>query len=199
MGNVITLFKLLTMNLQHNAMKLKIFAIIPFLLAMMGTTDISRIYDTEATTIDGEEVTLEKYAGDVLLIVNTASECGFTPQYEGLQELYEEYSDEGLTVLGFPANNFGGQEPGSDEEILQFCEVNYGVDFPMFSKVSVKGGDIHPLFDYLTSAENNDFEGEINWNFEKFLIDRNGNLIRRFRSKVEPMSRELTSSVEELL
>lgn len=166
---------------------------------LMGSTDINRIYDTEATTIDGEEITLEKYAGDVLLIVNTASECGFTPQYEGLQELHEEYSDRGLTVLGFPANNFGGQEPGSDEEILQFCEVNYGVDFPMFSKVSVKGEDIHPLFDYLTTTENEDFTGEIKWNFEKFLVDRNGNLIRRFRSKTEPMSEEITGSIKNLL
>jgi len=187
------------MNLQHNDMKLKIFIIIPFLLLMMGATEIKTIYETEATTIDGEEITLEKYAGDVILIVNTASECGYTPQYKGLQELYETYSDQGLTILGFPANNFGGQEPGSDEEILQFCEVNYGVEFPMFSKVSVKGGDIHPLFNYLTTTENEDFEGEINWNFEKFLIDRNGNLIRRFRSKVEPMSDELTGSISDLL
>jgi glutathione peroxidase len=150
-------------------MKLKIFIIIPFLLLMMGATEIKTIYETEATTIDGEEITLEKYAGDVILIVNTASECGYTPQYKGLQELYETYSDQGLTILGFPANNFGGQEPGSDEEILQFCEVNYGVEFPMFSKVSVKGGDIHPLFNYLTTTENEDFEGEINWNFEKLF------------------------------
>jgi len=180
-------------------MKLKIFVIIPFLLLMMGATDNNRIYNTEATTIDGEDITLEKFEGDVILIVNTASECGYTPQYKGLQELYETYSDQGLTILGFPANNFGGQEPGSDEEILQFCEVNYGVEFPMFSKVSIKGDDVHPLFSYLTSAENEDFTGEINWNFEKFLIDRNGNLIRRFRSKVEPMSSELTGSVKDLL
>jgi len=180
-------------------MKLKIFTIIPFLLIMMGSTDTTRIYDAEATTIEGDDITLEKFAGDVILIVNTASECGYTPQYKGLQELYETYSDQGLTILGFPANNFGGQEPGSDEEILQFCEVNYGVEFQMFSKVSVKGDDIHPLFDYLTSTENKDFRGEIKWNFEKFLVDRNGNLIRRFRSSVEPMSSELTGSVEDLL
>jgi len=180
-------------------MKLKIFAIIPLLLSMMASIDINQIYDAEATTIDGENITLEKYAGDVILIVNTASKCGYTPQYKGLQELYETYSEEGLTVLGFPANNFGGQEPGSDEEILQFCEVNYGVEFQMFSKVSVKGDDIHPLFDYLTSTENQDFEGGIKWNFEKFLVDRNGNLVRRFRSSVKPMSNELTSSVKELL
>jgi glutathione peroxidase len=180
-------------------MKLKIFTIIPLLLLMTQPAEDSKIYDTEAKTINGEEITLNEYAGDVLLIVNTASECGYTPQYEGLQELYETYSDQGLTILGFPANNFGGQEPGSDEEILQFCEVNYGVEFPMFSKVSVKGNDIHPLFDYLTSTENEDFKGEIRWNFEKFLVDRNGNLVRRFRSAVEPMSDELTGSITDLL
>ena len=166
---------------------------------MTQPAEESKIYDTEAKTINGEEITLSEYAGDVLLIVNTASECGYTPQYKGLQELYETYSDQGLTILGFPANNFGGQEPGSDEEILQFCEVNYGVEFPMFSKVSVKGNDIHPLFDYLTNTENEDFEGEIRWNFEKFLVDRNGNLVRRFRSGVEPMSSELTGSITDLL
>ena len=180
-------------------MKLKIFTIIPLLLLMTQPAEDSKIYDTEAKTINGEEITLNEFAGDVLLIVNTASECGYTPQYEGLQELYETYSDQGLTILGFPANNFGGQEPGSDEEILQFCEVNYGVEFPMFSKVSVKGNDIHPLFDYLTSTENEDFKGEIRWNFEKFLVDRNGNLVRRFRSAVEPMSDELTRSITDLL
>lgn len=157
------------------------------------------VYQYELNTINGENISLSDYEGELLLIVNTASECGFTPQYEGLQELYETYSDQGLEILGFPANNFGGQEPGSDEEIAQFCELNYGVTFPMFSKVSVKGEDQHPLFEYLTSAENPDFKGEISWNFEKFLIDRNGNVVRRFKSKVEPMSGELTNAVTEYL
>lgn len=157
------------------------------------------VYQYELNTINGENISLSDYEGELLLIVNTASECGFTPQYEGLQELYETYSDQGLEILGFPANNFGGQEPGSDEEIAQFCELNYGVTFPMFSKVSVKGEDQHPLFEYLTTAENPDFKGEISWNFEKFLIDRNGNVVRRFKSKVEPMSGELTNAVTEYL
>lgn len=157
------------------------------------------VYQYELNTINGENISLSDYEGELLLIVNTASECGFTPQYEGLQELYETYSDQGLEILGFPANNFGGQEPGSDEEIAQFCELNYGVTFPMFSKVSVKGEDQHPLFEYLTSAENPDFKGEISWNFEKFLIDRNGNVVRRFKSRVEPMSGELTNAVTEYL
>lgn len=167
---------------------------------LMTTTERAEtVYQYELNSIDGENISLSDYEGDLLLIVNTASECGFTPQYEGLQELYETYSEQGFKVLGFPANNFGGQEPGTDEEIAQFCEVNYGVTFPMFSKVSVKGEDQHPLFTYLTSAENPDFTGEISWNFEKFLVDRNGNVVRRFKSDVEPMSEELTSAIAENL
>lgn len=165
----------------------------------MGSVTIKTIYNYDLKTIKGNDTTLESYKGDVLLIVNTASECGYTPQYKGLQELHETYSGQGLKVLGFPANNFGGQEPGSEEEIIEFCEINYGVEFPLFSKVSVKGEDIHPLFDHLTTAENKDFTGEIKWNFEKFLIDRNGNLIRRFRSNVTPTGNELTESIKELL
>ena len=131
--------------------------------------------------------------------MNTASKCGYTPQYEGLQAIYEEFGDQGFTVLGFPANNFAGQEPGSDEEIAQFCEMNYGVTFPMFTKVSVKGDDIHPLFDFLTTAGNPDFTGDIGWNFEKFLVDGNGNLVRRFKSNVTPESDEITTAIRELL
>ena len=175
---------------------LLLIALLPFMATNERTEGV---YQYEMNSIDGENISLSDYEGEVILIVNTASECGFTPQYEGLQELYETYSDSGLEILGFPANNFGGQEPGSDEEIARFCEVNYGVSFPMFSKVSVKGDDQHPLFEYLTSAENPDFTGEISWNFEKFLIDRNGNVVRRFKSRVEPMSNTLTGALEELL
>ncbi|WP_246068258.1 glutathione peroxidase [Fodinibius sediminis] len=157
------------------------------------------VHDFSLSSIDGEETALSQYEGKVLLIVNTASECGFTPQYEGLQALYEKYSDEGLVVLGFPANNFGGQEPGTDEEIKRFCKVNYEVTFPMFSKISVKGDDQHPLFSYLTSAENPDFRGEIKWNFEKFLIDKEGKLSRRFRSDVKPQSNEILKAIDSAL
>lgn len=174
---------------------LLIFTSISFLMTI--TERAETVYQYELNSINGENISLSDYEGDLLLIVNTASECGFTPQYEGLQELYETYSDQGFKVLGFPANNFGGQEPGTDEEIAQFCEVNYGVSFTMFSKVSVKGEDQHPLFTYLTNAENPDFTGEISWNFEKFLVDRNGNVIRRFKSNVEPMSEELTNAITE--
>ncbi|MFO7800252.1 MAG: glutathione peroxidase [Rhodohalobacter sp.] len=172
--------------------------IIGSLLFMSISADTS-IYDFELNSISGDEVSLSEFEGNVLLIVNTASECGYTPQYEELQELYETYNDEGFYVLGFPANNFGGQEPGSDEEIAQFCELNYGVTFPMFSKISVKGDDQHPLYSYLTQVENPDFTGEIGWNFEKFLIDRNGNIVRRFKSNVTPTGDELTESLKELL
>lgn len=175
-----------------------ILLIIP--LFFMSTIERAEtVYQYELNSIDGENISLADFEGEVLLIVNTASECGFTPQYEGLQELYETYSDQGFKVLGFPANNFGGQEPGTNGEIAQFCQVNYGVSFPMFSKVSVKGDDLHPLFSYLTKAENPDFTGDISWNFEKFLIDRNGNVVRRFKSEVKPMSDELTSALQEVL
>ena len=172
--------------------------IIGSLLFMSISVDTS-IYDFELDSLSGDEVSLSEYEGNVLLVVNTASECGYTPQYKELQELYETYNEEGFYVLGFPANNFGGQEPGSDEEIAQFCELNYGVTFPMFSKISVKGDDQHPLYQYLTQADNPDFTGEIGWNFEKFLIDRNGNIVRRFKSNVTPMGDELTESLKDLL
>ncbi|WP_322569546.1 glutathione peroxidase [Rhodohalobacter sp.] len=172
--------------------------IIGSLLFMSISADTS-IYDFELNSLSGEEISLSEFEGNVLLIVNTASECGYTPQYKELQELYETYNDKGFYVLGFPANNFGGQEPGSDEEIAQFCELNYGVTFPMFSKISVKGDDQHPLYNYLTQVDNPDFTGEIGWNFEKFLVDRNGNIVRRFKSNVTPMGDKLTQSLEELL
>lgn len=159
-------------------------------------SDVDSVHEFELENIEGEPTSLSTYEGKVLLIVNTASECGYTPQYEGLQALYEKYKDRGFEVLGFPANNFGGQEPGTDEEIKKFCSVNYSVTFPLFSKISVKGEDQHPLFRFLTSAENPDFKGEIKWNFEKFLVNKNGELVHRFRSPVEPRSEEITGAIE---
>jgi len=166
-----------------------------------GAADITSdsVYEFKPTNIDGKETSLSQFKDKVLLIVNTASECGYTPQYEGLQALYETYKDRGFVVLGFPANNFGGQEPGTDKEIKQFCKVNYEVKFPMFSKISVKGKDQHPLFGYLTAADNPDFTGDIKWNFEKFLIDKNGKLIRRFRSATKPQSDDITRAIEKSL
>jgi glutathione peroxidase len=151
----------------------------------------SSVYDFKLKTIDGEGFSLAKYKGKKVLIVNTASKCGFTPQYAELQKLADQYQGK-VVVVGFPANNFGQQEPGNALEIKTFCQKNYGVTFPLSQKVSVKGDDIDPLFKYLTEAPNPDFTGEIKWNFEKFLIDENGNLIHRFRSAVKPLSPELT-------
>jgi glutathione peroxidase len=165
----------------------------------LNDNEQTSIYNFEMTDIDGNEVSLSEYKGNVIMVVNVASKCGFTPQYEGLQNIYDKYKDEGFVILGFPANNFKGQEPGSDEEIKQFCTLEYGVEFPMFSKVSVKGEDQSELFRYLTAQPNPDFEGEIKWNFEKFLIDKNGSLKRRFRSNVKPESDELISAIKEEL
>ncbi len=153
------------------------------------------VYDFAIKSIDGKELNLAQFKGKKILIVNTASECGFTPQYKGLEELYEKYKDK-LVVIGFPANNFGGQEPGSNDEIKQFCSTRYQVTFPMAAKVSVKGKDIHPLFQWLTEQENPDFTGTIKWNFEKFLLDENGKLIHRYRSLIKPMSEELIGAIE---
>lgn len=148
-------------------------------------------------TIDGEATNLAAFAGKVVLIVNVASKCGYTKQYTGLEALYDKYKEQGVVVVGFPANNFGGQEPGTDEEIKEFCTTKFDVSFPMMSKVSVKGDDIHPLFKYLTQESN--IPGEIGWNFGKFLVDQNGNLVARWPSKVEPTGDEITGKIEELL
>jgi glutathione peroxidase len=149
--------------------------------------------------IRGNDVSLDAYKGKAVMIVNTASKCGYTPQYKDLQALYEKYDGKDFVILGFPANNFGGQEPGSDEDIATFCEVNFGVTFPLFSKVEVKGSNQDEFFKFLTSLENEDFTGEINWNFEKFLIDKDGKLVRRFRSRTNPMSNEVIRSIETIL
>jgi glutathione peroxidase len=150
--------------------------------------------------IDGNDVKLKKYKGNVLLVVNTASKCGYTPQYEGLEAIYEKYKSEGFTVLGFPANNFGGQEPGTEAEIKEFCTTKYKVSFPMFAKISVKGDDQDPLYKFLTSKETNpNFAGDITWNFNKFLIDKKGNVVARFSSKDTPQSEAVTAAIEKYL
>ncbi len=153
---------------------------------MLFITAPKTIYEFKIKSIDGKIIDLSQYKGKKILIVNSASQCGYTPQYEALQKLSETYKDK-LVVLAFPANNFGEQEPGTDADIKTFCSKSYKVSFPMASKVSVKGNDINELFKWLTTQENPDFTGDINWNFEKFLIDENGKLIRRYRSKVRPL------------
>ena len=150
--------------------------------------------------IDGKGVSLGQYKGKVLLLVNVASKCGLTPQYEGLQKIYSQYKDRGFIILGFPANNFLGQEPGTNEEIKNFCSLNYNVTFPLFSKISVKGDDIHPLYKFLTDKGTNpDFGGEIKWNFNKFLADKDGNIIARFEPRVKPDSDEVMQAIEKAL
>lgn len=158
------------------------------------------IYKYKMKDIDGKDVKLDKYKGEVLLVVNTASKCGYTPQYEGLEAIYEKYKGRGFYVLGFPANNFGSQEPGTESEIKEFCTSKYKVTFPMFAKISVKGADQDPLYAYLTSKEKNpDFAGDITWNFNKFLIDRKGKIVARFSSKDKPESETVTKAIEKYL
>jgi glutathione peroxidase len=166
---------------------MKILALI-FAFAFIAPASV---YDFKLKSIDGESFSLAKYKGKKVLVVNTASQCGFTPQYAELQKLADTYKDK-LVVVGFPANNFGQQEPGTNSEIKTFCTARFGVTFPLSEKVSVKGDDIDPLFKYLTEAPNPDFTGEIKWNFEKFLIDEHGKLIHRCRSQTTPMSEEIT-------
>jgi glutathione peroxidase len=163
-------------------------------------TGAASIYDFPAEDIDGRPVSLEQYRGKVLLIVNVASRCGFTYQYEGLEALYRQYAPGGLVVLGFPANDFLRQEPGSNQQIKEFCSLNYGVTFPMFSKIHVRGRGIHPLYRFLTErATDPRFAGRITWNFNKFLVGRDGTLLARFASKEEPESDKVRKAVEEAL
>lgn len=162
------------------------------------------VHEFTMDDIEGQPVDLSDYEGDVLLFVNVASQCGFTPQYKGLQELYEEYHDQGFQVLGFPANNFGAQEPGTNREIQRFCQRKYDVTFPMFAKISVKGPSQHPLYTYLTSQIEHEEEdkpkgGEVSWNFNKFLVGKDGEVIKHFDSKVKPSDSELRDAIESAL
>jgi glutathione peroxidase len=158
------------------------------------------VLDFKMRDIDGKDVNLKQYKGKVLLLVNVASKCGYTPQYEGLEAVYEKYKDKGFVTLGFPANNFNGQEPGTEAEIKEFCTSKFGVTFPMFAKISVKGDDQDPLYKFLTSKETDpEFGGEIKWNFNKFLVDRHGKVVARFEPKVKPDSPEVTAAIEKYL
>src|SRR5436190_1840587 len=158
------------------------------------------MYEFTMKDIDGKDVKLDAYKGKVAMIVNVASKCGLTPQYEGLEALYEKYKDKGFVILGFPANNFMGQEPGTEKEIKEFCSLKYNVTFPMFSKISVKGTDQHPFYTYLTNKQSNPgFDGDVTWNFEKFLADKNGKVITRFSPKTTPEDPEITKTIESAL
>lgn len=156
------------------------------------------IYDFDANTLRGEEESLSKYKGKVLLVVNTASKCGLSPQYKGLQEIYEKFKDRGFEVLGFPSNQFNGQEPGESDEIAEFCEINYGVTFPMYEKIDVKGSEAHPLFQYL-SKEAPGLLGSksVKWNFTKFLVDQEGRVLKRFAPQTTPD--QIEADIDKLL
>jgi glutathione peroxidase len=171
-------------------------------LCLMSTAlfGASSVHEFTLSSLTGTSTPLASFKGKVMLLVNVASQCGYTPQYEGLQALYKKYQAQGLVIAGFPANNFGGQEPGTNEEIGAFCKSKYGVTFPMFSKISVKGADKAPLYQFLTDTKANPKTGgEIQWNFTKFLVDRNGKVIQRFEPDVEPDSVGLISAIEAAL
>jgi len=174
----------------------------PLLLSTLLTLTImtTNLSDFTMPSIDGADTPLATYNGKVVLIVNVASFCGYTKQYAPLEKLYRTYKDKGFTVLGFPANDFGAQEPGSDAEIKEFCSTKFDVTFPMFSKITVKGADKHPLYAWLTSGDGDASRaGEVAWNFEKFLVGKDGTIIGRYSSKVDPMSPELVSAIEAAL
>jgi glutathione peroxidase len=168
------------------------------LILMMGTGYAqTSFHDFTVKDISGEDYSLSQLKGKKVLVVNTASKCGNTPQYEGLQELYEKYGSEDFMIIGFPANNFGKQEPGSNEEIASFCKLNYGVTFPMMSKISVKGDDQHPLYKWLTSKSDNGLEdSKVTWNFQKYMIDEKGQLVGHLAPKVKPDDEKLVSWIK---
>ena len=181
-------------------MRKLILTLIVFLAAGATAAQAAGIYDFTMKSIDGQPVSLKTYSGKVVLLVNVASRCGFTPQYAGLEALYEKYKDRGLVIVGIPANNFGSQEPGTNDEIKTFCSRTYHVSFPMMSKVSVKGDDKTPLYQFLTDkSANPQIGGEIQWNFTKFLFARNGQPLSRFEPNVTPDSPQVISAVESAL
>src|SRR5262245_48812551 len=162
-----------------------------------GEKKVPDVLNFKMKGLDGKEVDLSQYQGKVVLFVNVASQCGYTPQYKGLQALHDKYAEKDLVIIGVPANEFGAQEPGTDKEIFEFCSKNYGVKFPMMSKVVVKGKDITPLYKYLTEKETDPkFAGEIKWNFTKFLVSRNGEIVARFEPAVKPESDEMIKAIE---
>ena len=163
----------------------------------LNNLDLTDFGDIHFLTISGDSISLSAFKGKIILLVNVASKCGFTSQYKDLEDLYQSYKDKGFVVIGFPANNFGNQEPGNNDEILNFCQTNYGVSFPMMAKISVKGDDKHPLYSYLT--EKSAFSGEIKWNFSKFLIDQKGQVVERYASPTSPKSKKIIKKIESLL
>ena len=175
---------------------------LPFGILLIMATSLfagSGVYSFTLNSIDGKPAPLADYKGKVVLLVNVASQCGYTPQYSALEAIYEKYKGQGFVILGFPANNFGAQEPGTNEEIKTFCTRKYSVTFPMYSKISVKGADQAPLYSYLTRETGTGIAGEIQWNFTKFLVDRDGKVVQRFEPAVTPDSKEVTAAIEKQL
>jgi glutathione peroxidase len=170
-----------------------------FVLMAASAYAASNIYDFTLPLLDGKDAPLANYKGKVVLVVNVASRCGFTPQYSALESIYEKYKDQGFVIIGFPANNFAGQEPGTNEEIAKFCSAKYNVQFPIYGKISVKGDDQAPLYSYLTKEANPAIAGDIKWNFTKFLVDRNGNVVQRFEPATTPDSPQVIAAIEKLL
>ena len=191
---------------QHYLFKALRFVVPGFFLAgsvqagQKETNTMSSVYEFSVKRIDGTATSLSDYKGKVMLIVNVASRCGFTGQYAGLQKLYDTYKERGLVILGFPANDFLFQEPGNNKEIAEFCSLKYHVTFPMFEKIVVSGGDMHPLYKFLTEkATNPEFSGRISWNFNKFIIGRDGHILNRFGSKTTPEDKDLIATIEKAL
>lgn len=180
--------------------KVRVYVVFGALLTMATMLfAASGIYSFTLNSIEGKPAPLADYKGKVVLLVNVASQCGYTPQYAPLEAVYEKYKDQGFVILGFPANNFGAQEPGTNEEIKTFCTRKYSVTFPMYAKISVKGADQAPLYSYLTKQTGPGIAGEIKWNFTKFLVDKNGNVVQRFEPEVTPDSKEVIAAIEKQL
>jgi glutathione peroxidase len=188
-----------TMRISRTGMSRAYFIGLVALLMSASLFAASSIYEFTLPSIDGKPLPLANFKGKVVLVVNVASRCGFTPQYSALESTYEKFKDQGFVILGFPANNFGKQEPGTNQEIKTFCQTKYSVTFPMYAKVSVKGDDETPLYAYLTTKANPAFAGEIKWNFTKFLVDRNGNVVKRFEPDVTPDSPEVIAAIQQAL
>lgn len=186
---------------MHKLLKSFVVLLLAFVFtASVGSAEpASSLYELNAISLDKEEVSLSRYTGKVALVVNTASRCGFTSQYEGLEAIYKEYKDRGFVVLGFPSNDYLSQEPGTDEEIKKFCKLKYDVSFPMFSKAPVSGAAKQPVYKFLTEQGKEEFRGDPGWNFVKFLISKEGHVIGRFASRVKPDSEEVRQAIEAAL
>ena len=187
---------------RRSATSGKLGMILSFGASLIMATSLfagSGVYTFTLNSIDGKPAPLAEYKGKVVLLVNVASQCGYTPQYSALESIYKKYKEQGFVILGFPANNFGAQEPGTNEEIRTFCTRKYSVTFPMYAKISVKGADQVPLYGYLTKETGAGIAGDIKWNFTKFLVDRDGKVVQRFEPAVTPDSKEMTAAIEKVL